>query len=116
MPNNIPVQVLHVDDMVKLNPFEGASNRTSVMIIQKGKEMKYPMPSYLYWKKAVKRKSIPLEATLDEAISMTIRYHYIAEPVDKNDLTSPWLTGRPKALVGIRKLLGQSNYKAFTGI
>ncbi|HAV43500.1 TPA: hypothetical protein DCX15_05740, partial [bacterium] len=34
LPDGIPIQVLHVDDMVELNPFEGASNRTSVVILQ----------------------------------------------------------------------------------
>lgn len=116
LPNNLPLQVLHVDDMVELNPFEGASNRTSVVIIQKGKSTKYPMPSYLYWRKTVKRKSIPLEATLDEVISMTERRQFVAEPVNENDPTSPWITGRPKALKGVKKILGKSEYKAYAGV
>jgi len=32
------IQVQHVDDMVELQPFEGASNRTSVVILQKGRQ------------------------------------------------------------------------------
>jgi len=115
LPNNLPLQVLHVDDMVELNPFEGASNRTSVIIIQKGKSTKYPMPSYLYWKKTVKRKSVSLEATLSEVLSMTERKQFVAEPVNENDLTSPWITGRPKALKGVKKVLGKSGYTANLG-
>jgi len=116
LPNNLPLRVFHVDDMVELNPFEGASNRTSVVIIQKGKTTKYPVPSYLYWRKTVKRKSIPLEATLDEVIGMTERKQFVAEPVNENDLTSPWITGRPKALKGVKKILGKSEYKAYAGV
>jgi len=113
--NSIPIQVMHVDDMVELNPFEGASNRTSVVIIQKGRSTKYPMPSYWYWRKAVKGKSIPLEATLNDVLQMTARKRFIAEPVDKKNITSPWITGRPKALRAVRKIIGQSDYVAHAG-
>ena len=102
--------------MVRLNPFEGTSNRTSVIILQKGRKTKYPMRSYLYWKKTIKKKSIPLDATLDDVLKMTQRKQFIAEPVDKNDITSPWITGRPKALKAIRKILGQSDYTAHAGV
>ena len=111
-----PVQVLHVDDMVELNPFEGASNRTSLVILRKGNPTKYPMPSYLYWRKTAKGKSIPLEAMLDEVLEMTERKQFTAEPVDENDPTSPWLTGRPKALRAVRNVLGQSDYVAHAGV
>jgi len=111
-----PLQVLHVDDMVRLNPFEGASNRTSLVIIRKGNPTKYPMSSYLYWRKTVKGKSIPLEATLDEVLEMTARSQFVAEPVDKNDLTSPWMTGRPRALRAVRRIIGKSDYVAHEGV
>ena len=36
--------------MVELNPFEGASNRTSVAVFVKNKPVNYPV-TYQYWKK-----------------------------------------------------------------
>ncbi|MFB0532466.1 MAG: N-6 DNA methylase, partial [Desulfatiglandales bacterium] len=113
--NGDPVQVQHVDDMVKLQPFEGASNRTSVVILQKGRQTKYPMPSYLYWKKAVKRKSIAMDSNLDDVLQMTERKQFAAEPVDAKDVTSAWLTGKPKAIKAVKKILGQSDYVAHAG-
>jgi len=109
------IQVQHVDDMVKLQPFEGASNRTSVVILQKGRQTKYPMPSYLYWKKAVKGKSIAMDSSLDDVLQMTERMQFAAEPVDAKDITSPWLTGKPKAIKAVKKILGQSDYVAHAG-
>ena len=109
------VQVQHVDDMVELQPFEGASNRTSVVILQKGRQTKYPMPSYLYWKKTVTGKSIAVDSSLDDVLQMTERKQFAAEPVDGKDLTSPWLTGRPKAIRAAKKILGQSEYEAHAG-
>jgi len=111
-----PIQALHVDDMVELQPFEGASNRTSVVILQKGRPTKYPMPSYLCWKKTVRGKSIALDSTLDEVLKMTERRRFVAEPVDENDPTSPPISGRPKALKAVRKVIGQSKYVAHEGV
>ena len=109
------VQVQHVDDMVELQPFEGASNRTSVVILQKGRQTKYPMPSYLYWKKTVKGKSIAIDSSLDDVLQMTERKQFAAEPVNAKDITSPWLTGKPKAIKAVKKILGQSDYVAHAG-
>jgi len=110
------VQVQHVDDMVKLQPFKGASNRTSVVILQKGRQTKYPMPSYLYWKKTARGKSIAVDSSLDDVLKMTERKQFAAEPVDGKDLTSAWLTGKPKAIKAARNVLGQSDYMAHEGV
>jgi len=110
------VQVQHVDDMVELQPFEGASNRTSVVILQKGRQTKYPVLSYLYWKKAVRGKSIAIDSSLDDVLQMTERKQFAAEPVDKKDHTSPWLTGKPKAIKAVRNVLGHSDYVAHEGV
>ena len=113
--NSEDIQVQHVDDMVELKPFEGASNRTSVVILQKGRPTKYPMPSYLYWKKTAKGKSISMNSSLDDVLQMTERKQFVAEPVDEKDKTSPWLTGKLKAIKAVRKVLGQSDYVAHAG-
>jgi len=111
-----PIQVLHVDDMVELQPFEGAANRTSVVVLQKGRPTKYPMHSYLYWRKTAKGKSIATSDKLEDVLQMTQRKQFDAEPVDEKDPTSSWLTGRPKAIKAVRKVLGQSDYVAHEGV
>jgi hypothetical protein len=110
-----PMQVLHVDDMMELQPFEGASNRTAVVILQKGRPTKYPMPSYLYWRKTSKGKSIATTSKFEDVLQMTERKQFAAQPVDESDLTSPWLTARPKAIKSVKKVLGQSDYVAHAG-
>jgi SAM-dependent methyltransferase len=119
------MQVIYVDDLVELNPFEGASNRTSIVVFRKGKETRYfekgktghinyVLP-YTYWKKTVKGKSIALDSNLDDVLRVCEQKKYYALPVDKNDPTSPWLTGTPKAINAIRKILGKSDYTAHAG-
>ncbi len=114
LPDGTPLRVLGVDDMVSLNPFEGASNRTAVMVLQKGQPTQYPVP-YTVWRKE-KGARFTYESTLDEVVDATQRLHFVAEPVDPNDPISPWLTARPKALRAVRKVLGKSDYKAHEGV
>ena len=109
----MPLRVVYVDDMASLNPFEGASNRTAIMVIEKGRQTSFPVP-YTVWRK-VKGARFTYNSTLDEVLSATKRLEFHAEPVDPNDKTSPWLTARPKALQAIRKVLGKSDYVAHAG-
>lgn len=113
--NKIPVKVLHIDDMVTLTPFEGAKNRTSIIILQKNRTTTYPITSYLLWKK-IKKGSIPIDSSLEDVVQMTKRYRWVAEPVNLRDKTSSWLTGKPQALKAVRKVIGASDYTAHEGV
>jgi len=115
-PNDkfVPLKVLHVDDMVALQPFEGASNRTAVMVLEKGKPTAYPVP-YTVWRKK-KGARFTYDSTLEEVTNATVRLNFVAEPVNPSDPTSPWLTARPKAIKAVRKVLGKSDYKAHEGV
>jgi hypothetical protein len=99
--------------MVSLNPFEGASNRTAVVVIEKGSPTKYPVP-YTVWRKT-KGARFTYDSTLQEVLETTRRLNFHAIPVDTNDPTSPWLTARSKALRGVGKILGKSEYEAHEG-
>jgi hypothetical protein len=110
----VPLQVLYVDDMVALQPFEGASNRTAVMVLKKGEPTAYPVP-YTLWRKK-KGVRFTYDSPLAEVQRATVRLNFAAEPVDPNDSTSPWLTAHPHALKAVRQVLGQSDYKAREGV
>lgn len=110
-----PVSIIHVDDMVKLKPFEGAANRTSVVICEKGKKTLYPVP-YTLWSKKTKRVQLPDESPLTLVLEQTVRSRLVAQPVEKSDVQSPWLTGKPKALRALRNILGNSPYQAHVGV
>ncbi|MCD5408192.1 SAM-dependent DNA methyltransferase [Candidatus Bipolaricaulota bacterium] len=109
-----PLRVVHVDDMVALNPFEGASNRTAVMVLEKGKLNRYPVP-YTVWRKKG-RARFTYDSTLEEVRTATHTLDFFAEPVDPGDPTSPWLTARKAALRAVRKVLGKSDYTAHAGV
>ena len=111
--NGAPLGVVHVDDMVDLKPFEGASNRTAVMVIEKGRATRYPVP-YTVWKRK-KGALFSYDSTLDDVKSATRLLDQKAEPVDPADPTSPWLTADKFALAAVKKVLGKSDYTAHAG-
>ncbi|MDI6857240.1 MAG: N-6 DNA methylase [Dehalococcoidia bacterium] len=112
---NRPFKVRHVDDMVRLQPFEGASNRTSVVIIEKAAATTYPVP-YTLWRKRLKGTSIPQEATLDAVSEMTMRSNFVAMPVASDEATAPWITGRPQALRAATRVIGRAAYEGHVGV
>lgn len=105
-------KVEQLDDMVALQPFEGATNRTALVLVMKGEKTKYPLP-YTLWKKKEKGK-IDLDYTFEEASNATVRLNLKAQPVGESD-TSPWMSAKPKALAAIRSVIGQAEYRAYEG-
>ena len=110
-----PMAVLGVDDLVELQPFEGASNRTALIALQRGRKNRYPVP-YNLWRRTVRGKRIPEDASLDEVQTMSAVRRQDAQPVDASDATSPWISGRRKALQAVQKVLGRSDYVAKAGV
>jgi SAM-dependent methyltransferase len=105
-------KVEHVDDMVNLQPFEGASNRTSVVLVVKNKTTNYPVP-YTIWHK-IQRGKFSIDYTIKEVISKTKRLNFKAKPI-QGDITSSWITGRGKTIDALTRLCGKSYYDAFEG-
>jgi hypothetical protein len=112
-----PLGITWVDDFSEMQLFEGATNRTAVFVMRKGRPIKYPVP-YAYWRKkeAGRKGGFDYDTTLQEAIDKTERLSFIAEPVDSHDLTSAWLTGRPVAVRAVKKLISKSDYDAHEGV
>ncbi|MGB9292406.1 MAG: N-6 DNA methylase [Desulfobaccales bacterium] len=110
-----PIKPVFVDDLSSFQCFEGATNRTAVVVLQKGQQAKYPV-TYNFWQKTAVGKSIGYDSNLEEVKAMTRQIPMLAGPVNANDPTSSWLTARPKALKAIRKVLGRSDYTAYAGV
>jgi type I restriction-modification system DNA methylase subunit len=105
-------KVEQVDDMVELQPFEGATNRTSVVTILKGDQTTYPL-SYVLWRK-IQKSVISIELSFEEVFKLTYRLNLLAKPLT-NDFNGPWKTTRKKSLIVLEKIIGSSKYKAHAG-
>jgi|TARA_Y100000310_G_scaffold313033_1_gene360935 hypothetical protein len=114
--SNTLVSVVAVDDMASLKPFAGASNRTAIAILERGRRTRYPVP-YSNWYKPGGGSVIPEDVTLEDVVGEKIATYrqFAAEPVDEDEPTSPWITGRPRALRAVKKVLGVSDYQAHAG-
>lgn len=105
---------LVVHDLSSFQPFEGATNRTAVIIAEKTRaSFEYPVP-YVIWDKTGKG-NIHLENMLDEVVKQFRFKEQSAWPVDAGNLVSPWLTAPAKTKSGLQKVLGQSGYRGYAG-
>jgi len=107
------LKVLSAHDLVELQPFEGASNRTAMVVLEKGARTEYPT-RYTLWRKA-KPGRIGVDLALKEVEERTTRTELSARPVNEAELASPWLTASPAALAALQKAVGPSAYRAHAG-
>jgi len=108
------LHVLHVDDLSNLQPFEEATNRTSVVVCQRGQKTRYPVP-YTLWGRGAGSARVDIDKSLDEVMDETTRAHLWAQPVDSKSPTSPWMTARKAALKALQKVIGPAAYQARAG-
>jgi SAM-dependent methyltransferase len=109
------LRVQFLDDMSAIKPFEGAANRTAVVIARKGLSTRYPV-QVGYWRKKQKGASLPESADIDEVLNDICRVsQWVGEPVDDNRPDSPWITGRPRSLKAVKRIVGASAYRAREG-
>ncbi len=95
LPDGIPLGVLLVEDLVKLQPFDAAANRTATLVLEKGRETEYPV-AYVHH-------------------SREQQHRWRARPISV-DVTSPWICARPRTLAAITRILGPSPYRAREGV
>ncbi len=107
------LKVLRAQDMSELQPFEGATNRTATILLEKGEATTYPVP-YLVWHKT-KAGRLGYGATLSEVRGRTAVDAFAAEPVAVDEPTSPWITAPEAALRALRRVIGLSPYRAYAG-
>lgn len=110
--NGAPFKLEVVDDMVDLQPFEAATNRTAIFSARKGDETSYPVQYWLWRKKA--EGNIDPRSTWNEVFEATKRFDLRACPAGEGE-TNPWMAARRPALDAMKKVLGGSAYKAWSG-
>ena len=107
------LRVLTVHDLVEVKPFEGATNRTAAICLEKGKPTSYPVP-YVAWRRR-RAKSLTEEMTLAQARQAAIQERHLASPVSGRR-AAPWISGPTSALEAVQKAVGKSDYKARAGV
>jgi SAM-dependent methyltransferase len=112
---NVPCKVLKIHDLVTLYPFEGAVNRTSLVVIEKDGATSFPIRCLTWYNP--KSAGIDQEASLEEARKSTDFSELVFIPIDERRPTSPWMQIRETAYEGIKKALHESPwYDAHEGV
>nr|WP_240922552.1 N-6 DNA methylase [Thermococcus sp. 9N3] len=110
----IPVKLLRVHDLVTLYPFEGATTRTGLLVIEKTEKTEFPVPLIVWnWPDS---KGADVEATLEDVRKKAKIHQLVFIPIEEGKPESPWMMTTEKAYEGIKKALGSSEYRAYEGV
>lgn len=109
--NKCKVKIVH--DLVELYPFEGAINRTSLLVIENGKS-KVPLPCRMWVNP--KSKGIEQEAELEEVKELTKQFDMILAPVKKGKPETSWMIITKKSYDAVQKAMRSSEYNAYAGV
>jgi len=105
------LKILKAHDLVSIQPFEGATNKTAAIILKKGEKTEYPV-SYIVWTKKKGVGKIATDKLLDEVLLLLQRKKYNAKPIGSN------VGGWQHQLAGSEDLSGiegKNYYKAVLG-
>lgn len=113
-PDIVHLQVKSVDDLSAFQPFEGARNRTAVLVLRKNRSRrtKYPLP-YRVWRKTM--GGVAFDWPLSVVQDATERVQHVASPLRPALPGSPWLTAPRHLLKMLYKVVGTSDYVARAG-
>lgn len=106
-----PFRVLKAHDLVAVQPFEGAANKTAMLVAKKSQPTRYPLP-YTVWKRKKGVGRIPTDFTLKQALPLLEKRRLIAKPLGKP--TGSWQTV-PKSGGGLFGIEGENAYQARSG-
>jgi len=122
------IKVVH--DLVTLMPFEGATNRTGIIIVEKVCELDNMNNNECTIIKEIRKenmngikhvvwngKKIDPDKSLKDVLKMTKHYKIVMVPSIPNDPSSPWMQVKPNIVNAIRKIIsGGQYYEAYEGV
>lgn len=100
----IPLGINKVTDMSFFLPFEGAINRTAVLVLKKNSRTRYPL-RYDVWIPPQPRMVLP-EVELPRIVELMTIHQWQAIPVEPHHSESPWLTAPADVMGSLRTIVG----------
>jgi methylase of polypeptide subunit release factors len=105
------LKILKAHDLVSIQPFEGAANKTAAIILKKGDKTEYPLP-YFVW---IKKKGVGKIATdklLSEVLPLLQKKKCYAKPIGSS--VGAWQTQTVES-EGLSDVEGKNYYTAILG-
>ena len=104
------LKVLKAHDLVSIQPFEGATNKTAAIILKKGAKTEYPVP-YIVWTKRKGVGKIATDKLLEEVSKLIYRSRILARPISSE--VSAWQNFKTEN--DFSQINGSNHYKAKIG-
>lgn len=95
LPDGTPLGVRAVEDLVRLKPFDSATNRTATLVLEKGRETEFPV-----------------EYRVHSSAGVSC---WVGQPIAAGDPSSVWVAARAGAIAAVLRILGPSPYRAREG-
>jgi hypothetical protein len=105
------LKVIKAHDLVTVQPFEGAANKTAAIILKKRGQTEYPVP-YTVWKRKKGVGRVPTNLKLKEARKLLEKEMLLARPIGKPN--GSWQTVR-EGDGRLRRIEGENAYQARRG-
>jgi methylase of polypeptide subunit release factors len=105
------LKVLKAHDLVTVQPFEGAANKTAAIILKKRGQTEYPVP-YTVWKRKKGVGRVPTNLKLKEARKLLEKEQLLAKPIGK--VNGSWQTIR-EGDGRLRHIEGENAYQSRLG-
>jgi len=105
------LKVIKAHDLVTVQPFEGAANKTAAIFLTKRGETQYPVP-YRVWKRKKGIGRVPTDLRLQEARRLLEKEDLLATPIGKSN--GSWQTVKEQDL-GLDRIAGENAYQARRG-
>lgn len=105
------LKILKAHDLVTIQPFEGATNKTAAIFLQKGSKTTYPIP-YILWTKKKGIGKIPFDKLLNEVNFMLKKNKFYANPIGSD--VGSWQT-LPEGKKELETIHGENYYQARAG-
>ncbi len=102
------LKVLKAHDLVSIQPFEGATNKTAAIVLKIGEKTMYPVP-YIVWYKRKGVGKIPTDKILGEVIDRLSKKRFTARPIGSE--VGAWQTQK----TDFSSVEGKNYYKAHAG-
>jgi len=128
LAKNTKIHIIH--DLVTLAPFEGATNRTGAIVVEKVCELNNIKNNEYTIIKEVQReningikhivwngKKIDPDTSLEDVLKITKHYEIAMIPLISNDPTSSWMQVKSNIINAVRKIIsGNQYYEAHEGV
>lgn len=112
LPNQRPISVDAINDFDAIKPFRRqAANVTCVMTLTTDVEPSYPV-RWISWR-SLGRNRIDQDTDYSKVLAETEQLDWIAKPIDKHQIQSPWVFGEEKAINVLLRIVSPSYFAKY---